>query len=321
MKINLVYAFHPGSDQTCSPFCITNYLYKYLSERAEVTYDVWDSMNIPKADPESVFLGHPNYDPNTIVQQVFRRNIEFRAKCTIHPFHHQMVEANWPFNDISMAADKIFSICGPYWYDTIENTVFRDWKPKMVRLDMAVDCNIWKYRKRKFNDVGKRGIVYIGAAKPEKNLAYLYQIARDMPNVRFRWYGGYSDHPINRLPNVETIGWTDFRNEQVLEELYNFADIFLNVSISDANPTTLLEFGLAGGLIPICTETSGYWRSPAFINIPHVNTDAIKIINHWLHEPTEKLAELSASNRVLCEKEYTWDKFCSTVWNEINKFF
>lgn len=319
MKIHLVYAFPPGTDRIDSPFCITNYLYNYLRNRATVTYDVWDSRKVPDPDPDAIFIGHPHYDHATITQQVFRNNITFKAKCSIHPFHHNRVVDNWPFDHIAKKADKIFSICGPYWYDTIEQTQFAHWKPKMVRLDMAVDSNIWKYRKSNFNDPKKRGVVYIGSDMPQKNTQYLTEIAMRMPDTQFRWYGGHENHSFARLPNTQVIGWTDFRNEKIINELYDFADIFLNVSISDANPTTLLEFGLAGGLIPICTQTSGYWNDDCFINIPHDVDEAVRIINNWLVKSSKELKNRSEKNRKICESKYTWDNFCGTIWKEIRK--
>lgn len=320
MKIHLVYANTPGENRIDSPFCVTNNLYNYLSKRAEIVYDVWTSTNIPNADPNAIFIGHPHYNENTIVQQVFRQNLNFKAKFSIHPFHYNHVEDNWPFNHIVQKANKYFAICGPYWYDTIENTVFKNWKPKMVRLDMAVDGNIWKHKKTEFNNPGKRGVVYVGSSYSHKNLGYLYEIVKKMPDTNFRWYGGSSDTALARLPNMQVIGWCDFHDQKILEEIYKFADIFLNVSISDANPTTLLEFGLAGGLIPICTQTSGYWNSSSFINISHCLNEAVAVINDWLTKPSIELEELSRYNRTICEKEYTWDKFCSTIWKEIEKF-
>lgn len=318
MKIHLVYAGSPDDPRIQSPYSITRNLYYYLKARADVSYYTWDSYAEINPEPDDIFIGHPHYDPNTTVQRFFNSNKKCRMRCTIHPLHTNRIQDNMPFNEIAMMADKIFSICGPYWYDTIDQTPFAHWKPKIVRLDMAVDSKIWKYQKTKFNDPGRRNIVYIGSSMPQKNLGYLYDIVKSMPNTQFRWYGGSGDHPLANLKNMKIYGWCDFNDQNILREIYDFADIFLNVSNSDANPTTLLEFGLAGGLIPICTETSGYWKSESFINITHNLNEAISTINTWLTKPTLELENLSIKNRTICEKEYTWDKFCSTIWKEIN---
>lgn len=321
MKILFCYAFHPNSGYNTSPFTITTHLFNYLSERAQVIYCPWDSHTIPEITEDTILVGHPHYDPNTIVQQIFRQDIPMAAKYSIHPLHTVRVEDNWPFNHIAKKADGIFSICGPYWYDTIEDTLFKDWKSKITRLDMAVDCGVWKYRKTRFNEPGKRGVVYVGSSMPQKNLGYFQQIASLMPGINFRWYGGSGDHPMSRLPNVQIFGRYDFPNDEIMNDMYDFGDIFLNVSISDANPTTILEFGLAGGLIPICTQTSGYWNDPSFINIPHDAVEAARIIRHWLQSPSEELEKLSASNREVCQRDYTWEKFCTTIWKTLEKHF
>lgn len=319
MKILLVYASHPGSGINTSPHSITNNLYEYLKSKAEITYMPWDSMQLPKITPDTVLLGHPHYEPSTIVQQIFRKNIPLKAKYSIHPLHTVRIEDNWPFNHIAQKADGIFSICGPYWYDTIESTKFKDWKPKITRLDMAIDCNIWKYHKTKFNPQGQRGIVYVGSSMPQKNLGYLEQIVQKLPEVKFRWYGGSGDHPLSKYPNMQIFGWYHFPNAEIMKDMFEFGDILINVSHSDANPTTLLEFGLAGGMVPICTETSGYWKDESFINIPHDLGGAIQIIRQWLNKPSDELLAKSLYNRQVCEKNYTWDLFCSKIWNVISK--
>lgn len=319
MKIHLVYAFYPNQGRVDSPFCITDNLHKYLSERAEVKYDVWDSHSIPEGDPEAIFIGHPHYEHTTIVQQVFRRDIPYKARCTIHPLHTNRVEDNMPFDHISRKADKIFSICGPYWYDTIESTPFAHWKPKIMRLDMAVNSQAWPHRKAKFNDIGNRGIVYVGSDMPQKNLGLMYEIVRRMPDQKFRWYGGNGENPLAKLPNMQVIGWCDFNDKNRVQEICDFADFFLNTSWSDANPTTLLEFGLASGIIPICTETSGYWRDDSFVNISHNPDDAVQTIRHQLNRDSSDLLNRSLLNRSIAETKYTWDNFCGSVWNELVK--
>jgi glycosyltransferase involved in cell wall biosynthesis len=321
MKLLFVYAFHPNSGVNTSPHSITNNLHKYLQERCEVEYVPWDSCSLPAIAPDTVLLGHPHYDPNTIVQTIFRRDIPMAAKYSIHPLHTARTEDNWPFDHIAQKADGIFSICGPYWYDTIDSTIFSSWKEKITRLDMAVDCDIWRHYKTEFNPPGQRGVVYVGSSMPQKNLGYLQQIVQSMPDVQFRWYGGSGDHPMVRLPNMQIFGRYDFPNQEIMAGMFSFGDIFLNVSSSDANPTTLLEFGLAGGMIPICTQTSGYWKDESFINVPHDLGGAIQTIRQWLSKPSDELLAKSLYNRQICEKNYTWDLFCSRIWDVMSKHF
>lgn len=316
MAIHLVYAGDHDDGRIQSPYCITRNLYAFLSQRAEVVYHKWDACYDIDLKPNDVLIGHPHYSAETVVQRAFRNNLPCKARCLIHPFHHRRVEDNFPFDHLARAADKIFSICGPYWYDTVGDTQFAHWKEKMIRLDMAVDTKTWAYRKQSFNPVGCRGIVYVGSNMPQKNVNMLTKIAQKMKDTRFDWYGGDGGHPFARLPNVHVEGWADFTPAKIADICYR-NDLFVNVSISDANPTTLLEFCLASGIVPICTETSGYWKDECFINIPHDVDQSVAIIRDWLNRPSEELIARSLSNRLVCEERYTWKRFCETVWSEL----
>lgn len=318
MKIHLVYAFEPGTDRLDSPFCITNNLHRYLSQRAEVIYDVWDAMKVPKADPEAIFIGHPHYEPTTIVQQAFRQDVKFKAKCSIHPFHHVRPEDNWPFDHIARKADKIFSICGPYWYDTADKTMFAHWKPKMIRLDMGINSEQFPFVKTKFNPIGQRKLVYIGSTMPQKNLAYMTRILSNMPDVKLKWYGGDGNHPLAKLPNVEAIGWVRL-DEGMARQITNECDIFISTSLSDANPTTLLE-ARAWGLITACTPQSGYYNDEFFTELDLCDFDkTIKAIRGLLNEDEQVLLDRSKRSRTEIEAKYNWNNFCETVWQELLK--
>ncbi len=239
-----------------------------------------------------------------------------RAMFSIHPLHTVRVDDNMPFDHITAAADGVFSICGPYWYDTIESTPFAHWKPKITRLDIPADGNAWPHRKTSFNPPGKRGVVYVGSSMPHKNLGLMTEVAARMPRVRFDWYGGSGDHPLARLANVHVEGWQHFSHEKVAD-ICGRNDIFLNVSYSDANPTTLTEFGLASGLIPLVTHGSGYWGDDHFVNVPDNHKGIEAVLNEWLHKPSEELAARSLANRRFCEEQFNWKVFCDRIFEKI----
>jgi glycosyltransferase involved in cell wall biosynthesis len=316
MKIVLVYAFPPNSPQIQSPHSITHYLYNYLKKRCDLVYYMWDEKRIPPADPEAIFIGHPHYDQSTIVQRVFRENIPFKMKCTIHPFHHALPQYNSPFHDLARKADKIFGICGPYWYDTMQNTEFAFWKPKMTRLDMAVDGKVYPYLKNNFNPPGKRRLVYIGSDMPMKNVGFLTEIMKRMSHVELHWYGGNGEHPLAKLSNVKTTGWVTL-DRDLATKICKECDIMINVSTSDANPTTLLE-ARAWGLITACSKESGYYNDRFFTELS--STDISKTINQLqslLNMPSSELMTRAKDSRKEIETKYNWDRFCNTVWKEL----
>lgn len=320
MTIHFCYAGNPDNGEIQSPYCITHNLFYFLKARTNVVYHDWMSGDDIDIQPDDIILGHPNYDKNTVIQKAFRNQKPCRAKCLIFPLHTNRVEDNWPFNDLVQKATHVFSICGPYWYDTLHQTQFASWKPKITRLDMAADLNHFAHIKKTFHDPGQRRLVYVGSCTPHKNLEYMRSIMNAMHDVQLDWYGGSNCHQLAKLKNVRVDGWCRFTKEK-LAEVCERSDIFLNTSYSDANPTTLTELCLASGLIPICTKESGYHNSPHFINIPlnDIRT-SISIIRRWLNEPTDVLNERSRVNREFCEKNHSWDVFCNTIWDVLKRY-
>ena len=224
-----------------------------------------------------------------------------------------------PFDPLARAVDKIFSICGPYWYDTIDQTKFAHWKPKITRLDMAVDGKHFPYLRKKFNPIGHRKLVYIGSNLPMKNVGYIYEIMRHMNDVKLHWYGGDPSHPLAKLPNVKVTGWVQL-NRDTAQRIVDECDIFINVSTSDANPTTLLE-SMAWGMITACSKQSGYWKDPLFTELFTDDVQAtIKALRQLLNAPEEELLKRAQVGRKEIETKYTWDRFCSTVWNELEPY-
>lgn len=320
MRIHLVYAGDPNMGAISSPFSITHNLYYYLKERAEVLYYEWSSASRISTCKNDVVIGHPHYDPNTVLQHFYASNQECRVKCTIHPFHSLRVEDNFPFDHLTRASDAIFSICGPYWYDTIDKTLFAHWKEKMVRLDMAVSGHHFPFMRKKFNPVGKRRLLYIGSSTPHKNLGFMVQIMQKLPTVILHWYGGDGSHPLAKLPNVKTVGWTLLDTNAAMR-IVDQTDIFINTSISDANPTTLLET-TAWGMIGACTPQSGYYDDPMFDALDLSDLDAsVHTIKQLLHAPEDILIERAINSRKMIETKYNWEVFCKKVYDKLKDLY
>lgn len=290
----------------------------------EVIYHQWDNQTqIQDVRYDDVIIGHPNYPTNTPTRQLFRHNVKYKA--LIFPLHTHITSDNWPFDDLVQLADDVFSIQGPYWYDTVPNTIFKNWQPKITRLDMAIDCKLWPYKKNDFNQIGKRSIVYIGSDTINKNLHLLYQIALRMPNQQFEWYGGNSGSQLAKLQNMKIYGHCDIL--QMSQQICQKNDFIISTSISDANPCTLSEIGLASGLIPLCTQQSGYYQndpnptrpSGHFINITLQPETCVQIITEWLNKPTETLQQMSLQTRTMCEQLFTWDIFLNKIAEKLQK--
>ncbi len=313
--IHFVYAGDPDSGGLHAPLSITHNLFYYLKQRTEVRFWRWDSCEDIPVEPNDIILGHPNYGSETVVQKAFKKPC--KAKCLIFPLHTRRSSDNLPFNDLVSQADKFFAICGPYWYDSIGETPFASWKPKITRLDMAVQSNAFPYVKHEFKQ--QRRLLYMGSSIPNKNLPFLASIMRAMPDVILHWYGGDSRHPLAKFKNVKVTGWVVL-NEERAKEIANNCDIMVSVSDSDANPTTLLE-AMSWGLMVACTKESGYYNDPLFTELYLDNLPStVKAIRGLLTAPAAELKQRSLVGRQEIETKYTWDRFCGTVWDGIKGY-
>lgn len=322
-RLVFVYAGDPNDPNRQSPYSITRNLHAFFKTKGyDIVYRNWtDSGNGFEVDKNDIVIGHPAYDQNSIIQHIFRSGQKCKAKILIHPLHLNFVEDNLPFDDLWKSCDAGIAITGKYWYDTLDNSKFSHWKPKMTRVDMAVDADVYKWFKKDigFRVEGTRELVYIGSSTHNKNLWYLTNIMRAMPTVKLNWFGGSSDHSLAKLPNVSTTGWQEL-SDNVLKQICGSSDIFVNVSISDANPTTLLE-AASMGLVIACTKESGYYDDKMVTSLPQEDVPGVvKILTELLLLPIDEMERRSAYNRQQVVEKYNWNVFCNTVWDVINKF-
>jgi glycosyltransferase involved in cell wall biosynthesis len=201
---------------------------------------------------------------------------------------------------------------GPYWYDTLENSAFASWKSKIVRLDMAVDATLFPRLKKRFNPPGQRGFLYIGSNRPEKGCDVLSRTMGHMPESRCGWIGGGAD-----IPGVHRLSSDRELTEDYMSGVAEDFDIFVNTSVSDANPTTILE-AMAWGFPVACTPQSGYYKMPSLVPLSTSDVEGnARALQRLQYAEEAELRSLADANRRLIETTYTWERFCSTVWDHI----
>lgn len=314
-----VYAGNPGGTSTSSPFTITQNLYAYLSQHYHVHYLDWQNTGpIPKVDKNTTILAHPNYPQDTPAWKLFDAADQAGSphKYLIFPFHHGQPHHNLPFDPLVARAKHIFSITGPYWYDTIATSPFAHWAPKITRLDMAIDPNHYPYVKRTIKPPGARTYCHIGSDRPEKGLPLLIEIFRRLPQYTLHIYGNISHDTVHHHPNIICHGHTTMV-PQFGQDLCDTAELMINTSVSDANPTTLLE-AAAWGLPVACTPQSGYWPDQPFWGLNPNDIDGIiNLLHHLQTAPPETFWQQSKKQRKVIETNHTWHKFCTTIHNQI----
>lgn len=298
-----------------APYSITVNLFRYLKERATTYLYDWEEQRTVKIGDGGIILGHPHPNPNTIVQQAFNNGIAFKRKILIFPIHHAIESIGRFTLPLIEKADIVFGIMGQYWYETLDNSMYSCWKEKIIPLDMAIDAKQYPVVKKRFNKPGKRGYLYIGGNRPEKGCHILNETMAGLGNLPKGWIGEGPD-----IPHMKHVSrWADLTPGfmSAIAEKYDF---FINTSISDANPTTILE-AMAWGFPVACTPQSGYHNMPSVTTLS--TADIAKNIEDLLelqYMQEEKLLEISAINRSLVETNYTWERFCNSIWKEIKVF-
>lgn len=316
--IHFIYAGSPDNGSLQSPYSITRNVHKFLLSKTDsLTYQNWDDPGGFTGADNCLLIGHPNYSHITPIWKAKQTGKPLKAKLLLWPFHHHFNE-NIVLDELAMWADRLLLICGPYWVDTIGNSVFAHWGSKVTRIDMAVEPLHFPRVKTSFNT--PRRLLYVGSDTAHKNLAYLVEIMKLIPKTQLVWIGGHSSHPLARLPNVKVEGWQELNIENA-KRIANMADIFVNVSISDANPTTILETA-SWGFPAAVSKSSGYWPHPLHpddlrLHEIHLGNPgkAVKDIEQLLYAPDSYLTELSEHNSRVVSEKYNWDVFTQKIWS------
>ena len=306
----------PGlSMPLAAPYSITVNLLRFLQEKINCKLYDWQEHCGISYGPNDIILGHPNSDPNTPIQNAFLSNQPCRAKILIFPIHHAMksvVNFVLPLLD---QADLVLGIMGPYWYDTLDTSFLAPWKHKIVRLDMAINAREYPKVKHQFNMPGSRGFLHIGYNVPEKGPEVLAATMERLPEFRKGWIGAGDE--IAFIPRITPFAYL---TPEYVGKLAGLYDIFVNTSVSDANPTTILE-AMAWGFPVACTPQSGYYNMPSLLSLSTSDIAAnVHTLTETQYAPDEQLQQMSVTNRNLVETHYTWDRFCGTVWQTLEKY-
>jgi glycosyltransferase involved in cell wall biosynthesis len=293
-----------------APDSITDQVYRALSKHVPTLLYDWREQVLPELGPADILLGHPHPRDGTVIRRAMQCGAPCRLQALMLPVHHGLPHMNRQFADLVSRADIVFGIMGKYWYDTLEMSEFADWKSKITRLDMAIDASHYPYLKRGFNPPGKRGYLYIGRNSIEKGTDLLSRAFDLMGDYPRGWIGSGPEIPgVPRISN-----WRQLTPAFMASVAAKF-DFLVNFSISDANPTTILE-AMAWGLPVACTPESGYYNERSILPLSKDDVEASVRTLRWLQSaPEEVLVDLSLSNRKLVEQHYTWARFTTTIWS------
>lgn len=245
--------------------------------------------------------------------------LPLRPASTRHSFSHSSCHAGDQqiFAPSARPSGPGLRIMGPYWKETLSQSCFAPWKHKITSLDMAVDGAEYPHLKKHFNPPGRRGYLYIGSSsdRPEKGCDILEKTMAKLSGFPNGWIGGGRE-----LSGMKRIATYASLTPSFMVSLANQFDFFINTSISDANPTTILE-AMAWGFPVACTPGSGYHNIQAITTLSSTDIEYnAKILRDLQFAPEDHLQWLSQEGRRLIETHYSWERFCSTVWNGLQPY-
>ncbi len=305
--IHLVY---PHGDAISCPDAIGRNLGRRLEARYSVRYYDWDGRQ--RIDPEvgDVLLGHPHPSPWTTFR-LSAPDPEWSRVLMLNPFNLDLRQVAWIDGPIRKS-DLYLAITGNYWFSRIARSEVAHWLPKMVHVDLAVDRSDFPRVKLRFAESGRRRFLYVGHSGWQKNPSFLTELARRLPDADFGWVGA------GRTPieGFTSHGSLDFRSREA-QALVATYDFLVTVSLTDANPATILE-AMAWGLLPVCTAQSGYTGYEGIVNIPANDIEsAVGLLSRLQFIPAAKLERLRRENDGLLDRHFNWDRFTWQVVDAI----
>jgi len=296
-----------------SPVSITRNVYETLrSNFHTLLYDYQERLVI-RGGERHILIGHPNPEDQASVWNQSCERGEFAARIAMFPIHHGLADINAPVDRYVPDVDAIWGIMGPYWYDTWDESAFAHWKPKITRLDMAIDVRQFPRVKKRFNPPGRRKFVYIGNSLPCKGvhlLSILFGLAK---RHRCVWLGGRAEE----FPNLEKRTGFYSLDGDFVTRLAAEVDFFITMGVSDANPTTILE-AMSWGFPVCCTPQSGYYNMREIEQLSTTDMQHnIAVLDRLQQSPEEELVDRADAARRLVETSYTWERFNNTVLTEL----
>lgn len=290
------------------------------------TYSIGERGTITPA-PGDILLGHPSrYTQDSIFNRSFEQE-GWTKRIIFCPFSHAMPRDAAAIDPLVEKADHYLALCGPYWFDTMEDSLLSHWRYKTMRCDLGINRTAYPLTKIGFNPPGQRRFLYIGNAGPMKGVDFFCALAEANPNLSFSWIGwqgpgqrppgtlrreyGPLEHRLRSGP-VVTYGGANWR-DQASTDLATSHDFLLTCGRSDSNPTTILE-ATAWGLVPVAPVQCGYYGDDWLLNIPLDDiAGASAMLNTLNMAPEAELIARRTAGLARLDSHYTWAQAADQV--------
>lgn len=308
-----------GVEPRNSPYSLTYNVGRYLRQRVtalgyEFQYVNLDDTSEHDVQPQDVIVAHSWY-PTGFMMATLDKKV--KARFMLQPYQHDIVGKNesWWIKSIADKCEWLFFVTGKYWYDTMHEGLYGDWKAKSTRLDMAINSTLHPHSKRHWNKPGQRKFLSIGADIPYKGLDLIADLAR-VAGVHLGYFGSAPRERFAHVPQFAHYGSRDFTPE-LQAEISNEYDVFVSLARGDANPTVLLETA-CWGMLPMCNLQSGYYADQPFMELSKSDMlFNLSQIDYIQQAPEYELRQRAEQIRQRVLTEHTWDIFCSTLWDKL----
>ena len=307
-----VHFVYPHGAAISCPDAIGRKVAEGLRETYEVVQYDWNERKAIDPGPGDVLLGHAHPAPWTIFRRSMSRG-KWKRVIMLQPYHHgDLVQMAWA-DRLVARADLFLAITGTYWASSLDGSPFSHWAPKMVHVDLAVDRTDFPVLKKRFRPPGSRRYLYIGHDGWQKNLGYLSSVARSIGRD-ISWIGpGKAE-----VPGLFRFGMQDFSTERG-RQLVADHDFLVTASLADANPAVVLE-AMAWGLVPVCTQESGYSGYEGIVNISATDKEAAAgTLAGLQHVEEQRLMEIQRANWDLLDRHFSWSRFVEQIREAIER--
>lgn len=310
-----------------TPETIMHELSRRLAGRCHLkTYSTLERGTIMPS-PGDILLGHPSrYARDSIFNRSFEQD-GWAKKIVFCPFSHAMPRDAAAIDPLVDRADHYLALCGPWWFDTMGDSLLSHWRYKTMRCDLGINRSDYPLTKTGFNPPGQRRFLYIGNAGPMKGVDYFCALAEANPHLSFGWIGwqGPGQRPAGTLRReyrplerrllsgpVITHGGANWR-DRASTDLVASHDFLLTCGRSDSNPTTILE-ATAWGLVPVAPVQCGYYGDDWLLNIPLDDiVGASSVLNALNMAPEAELVARQAAGLRRLDSHYTWDRAADQI--------
>lgn len=317
-------ALIPWQHPIRAPHSITYNVLRTIRERGYPVrlYSLYEHA-IAQRKPEDIFIGQPlpkngmgatrsvSDDSLSITSRTIRTYPSPR-NFIMMPYAHDAEYSTFAkelIRENSAAGGGAIFIGGDIWQ--------RNWETKSPLADlgelrkihithMGIDADEYPVVKKRFNEKGKRGYLYIGHTAWYKNTLELERIAERMPRDRFAHIGGGTIKGWKKLADFASL------TSDYMSRLADEYDIFVNVSTADPQATTIIE-QMCFGFAVACTPETGYEYSTLVKLSTHDTEYNVRTLSSLQNLSGEHLISTAQVNRNVVITQHTWNQFVDKV--------